>query len=303
MTQGQVVRLDQRGVLVVSGEDRHSFLQGLISNDVNKLVSVDAGPGRALHAALLTPQGKFLHEFFIAERDGRFLIDAEADRLEDLRKRLSLYRLRSKVQIAITPELAVFAAWGDTAKSVLGLGTDAGQSVAIGGGVAFVDPRLAEAGCRMIISDQDVASLGLATGSFVDWDQFRLGLGLIDGSRDLTVEKAILLENGFDEWGSVDFQKGCYMGQELTARTKYRALIRKRLMPVELDGPTPEPGTQIMLGEEEVGEMRSSAGSRGLALIRLEALAKAQTNGTPLTAAGARVTPHRPNWMALPTDV
>lgn len=117
-----------------------------------------------------------------------------------------------------------------------------------------------------------------------------------DGSRDLPVEKAILLEAGFDELAGVDWQKGCYIGQELTARTKYRALIKKRLLPVEIDGPLPPPGTPVMLGEEEAGEIRSGRGRLALALLRLDMVEKAGTADRPLTAGAARITPHKPEW-------
>jgi folate-binding protein YgfZ len=113
-----------------------------------------------------------------------------------------------------------------------------------------------------------------------------------DGSRDLPVEKAILLENGFDELHGIDWQKGCYMGQELTARTRYRGLVRKRLLPVEIDGPLPASGTPVMAGDKEAGEMRSGIDGLGLALLRLEHLDKG-----PLTAGGATLTPRKPDWV------
>jgi hypothetical protein len=112
-----------------------------------------------------------------------------------------------------------------------------------------------------------------------------------DGSRDLPVEKAILLENGFDELNAIDWDKGCYMGQELTARTRYRGLVRKRLMPVAIEGPAPEFGSALLLGDKEAGEMRSASGDIGLALVRLEALGQGA-----LTSGAARLTPSKPDW-------
>jgi folate-binding protein YgfZ len=119
-----------------------------------------------------------------------------------------------------------------------------------------------------------------------------------DGSRDLPVEKALLLENGFDELNGVDWKKGCYVGQELTARMKYRALTRKRLTPVRIEGPAPQPGTAVMLDDQEAGEMRSVHGTLGLALLRLEMIEQAEKDGRPLTAGEARVTPVKPAWAA-----
>jgi folate-binding protein YgfZ len=294
MTAKSHVVLENRGLLEVSGEDRTTFLQGLVSNDVTK-----AGPGRALYSAFLTPQGKYLHDFFIAERDGAFLLDCEGgERLASFHKRLTLYKLRSKAAIADrSADLAVIAVFGDGAAAALGLPeAEAGASIPFAGGVAFVDPRLAAAGARVLAPRAEalaaLSGLGIAEAAPADYDVHRIGLGLPDGSRDLHVERSILLENGFEELNGVSFDKGCYMGQELTARTKHRALIRKRLMPVTIEGPTPEPGTAITLDGEDAGEMHSASGSVGLAMIRLESLEK----GRALTCGEARLTPRKPDW-------
>lgn len=298
MAEKQFIILEQRGVLTVAGEDRRSFLQGLISNDIAKVAA-----DRAIYAALLTPQGKFLHDFFITEQGETLQLEAEAARLEDLRKRLSIYKLRSKVTIAIAGDLVVAAAIGDGALDALGLPAEPGAAKAWGGGVAYADPRLAAAGARLVLPRGTVADAltlaGFTPGLASDYDCLRAALGLPDGSRDLPVEKAILLENGFDELHGVDWKKGCYMGQELTARTKYRGLVRKRLMPVEIDGPAPDSGTPVMLGEAEAGEMRSSCGGVGLALLRLEHLEQAAAQGGVLTAGTAKLTPRQPDWMVL----
>lgn len=285
MAEARIIPLPHRGVLSVAGEDRRTFLQGLVSNDVNKVSET-----LAQWSAFLTPQGKFLHEFFVVERGGTLLLEGEAARLEDLKKRLSLYKLRAKVTIAVADDLAVHVLLGDD----LGLGAP-GAAKPLGGGVAFLDPRLAAAGVRLLLPKGETA--GFAIGEAAEYDRLRINLGLPDGSRDLLVDKSILLENGFEELHGVDFQKGCYMGQELTARTKYRGLIKKRLMPLTIQGPAPEPGTVLMLGESEAGEMRSVAGDVGLALVRLEALDKAAEG---LRAGEAVVFPKKPEWMVLP---
>lgn len=299
MADRRFIFLDHRGIVTVSGEDRRAFLQGIISNDIEK-----AGPDRAIYAAFLTPQGKFLHEFFITERDETFFLDCEAARAEDLRKRLSMYRLRSKVQIAVADGITVAACIGEGAAQALGLPDEAGAAKPLGGGVACVDPRLAAAGVRAVLPAAEVPSLaeaGFAQGALADYDAVRMALGLPDGSRDLIPEKAILLENGFDELHGVDWKKGCYLGQELTARTKYRGLVRKRLMPVEIDGPAPEPGTPLMLGATEAGEMRSASGSRGLAVVRIEQFERLQKDGGTLTAGEARLIPKKPDWVVFQT--
>ena len=192
--------------------------------------------------------------------------------------------------------LVVAAVFGPDAGAALGLEARAGVTAPFAGGVAFVDPRLADAGARAILPRSGAASAfaGLPAATAADYDRRRLDLGLPDGSRDMKVEKATLLENGFEELNGVDFEKGCYLGQEVTARTKYRGLVKKRLMPVAIDGPTPAAGTPVRAGGREVGEMRSAADGRGLALIRLDALGE----GAPpeLAAGEARLLPRRPPW-------
>ena len=139
-------------------------------------------------------------------------------------------------------------------------------------------------------------SHGFSAAPLQSYDELRLTLGVPDGSRDLVVDKALLLENGFDELNGVDWQKGCYMGQELTARTKYRALIRKRLFPVKVEGALPEPGAPVHLGDQEVGELRSGVGDRALAMLRVDAA----RSGQALSAGDTRLVPEIPGWMRLP---
>jgi folate-binding protein YgfZ len=140
-----------------------------------------------------------------------------------------------------------------------------------------------------------LATAGLNEGDFAEYDRRRLALGIPDGSRDLVLDKTILLEAGFDELNGVDWNKGCYIGQELTARTKYRGLIKKRLFPVRVDGPAPEAGALVMQDGHEAGEMRSSRDGVGLALLRLETIGKGR-----LTAGDATVSPSTLEWMRLP---
>ncbi len=288
------LELAERGVLAVSGPDARTFLQGLVSNDVLRVT-----PSMAVYAALLTAQGRYLHDFFIAEIAGALCLDCEASRRDDLLRRLKLYKLRSKVTLEdLTQRFAVAAMPGSAAIMALGLGPEPGAAKEMLGGVAFVDPRLAAMGARAILPREPMAAAltgaGFTAGAPAEYDTLRLTLGLPDGSRDLVVEKSLLLESGFDELNGVDWKKGCYVGQELTARTKYRGLVKKRLLPVRIDGPIPAPGTEIKAGAEEAGEMRSANGALGLALLRLEQIDK------ELTAGSAKVKPARPDWLRLP---
>ena len=292
------IPLPTRGVLAVSGPDARSFLQGMVSNDVDK---VDAET--AIYAGLLSPQGKFLYDFFIALDGDVFLLDCERERIADLAKRLGMFRLRAKAEIADrSEEMSVAAVVGDRAAEVLGLAPEHGRAGPFGQGVAFVDPRLAGLGARAVLpAASAVTSLeeaGLRQGDIADYETLRLSLGIPDGSRDIVVDRAFLLESNFEELHGVDFTKGCYVGQENTSRQKYRGTVRKRLLPVRVEGPLPEPGTPILLGDKEVGTMRSGFDGRAIALLRLEYVDEAKSSGTALTAGEATITPMPPPWAA-----
>ena len=265
----KLAHLPDRAVLAVTGADRVSFLNGLVSNDVTL-----AEPGRAVWAALLTPQGKWLADFFILSEGETLLLDCAADQAGMIAQRLTRFRLRA--QAAIEPAaLAVHAGWDMPAPPP--------------GAIAAPDPRLPEAGWRILAP----AAL-TASATHAAWNAHRLGLGLPDGARDLEAEKTVLLEAGFDELNGISWTKGCYMGQELTARTRYRGLLKRRLLPVEADTALPAHGTPVTTGEREVGEMRSSLGVRGLAMLRLDGLA------APLLAGGVAIAARIPDWVKLP---
>ncbi len=259
-----LARLPDRAVLELTGADRVGFLQGLVSNDVAL-----AAPGRLVWSALLTPQGKWLAEFFIGAAADRLLLDVDAALAPMVAQRLARYRLRADVQIAPTP-LHVAAGWDGPAPDG-----------------AALDPRLPDAGWRLV-----AATLPTDTSTPEAYELHRLRLGL-PGTADMESEKTTLLEAGYDELHGVSWTKGCYMGQELTARTKYRGLLKRRLVPVRIEGTLPEPGTPVLADGAEVGQMRSGRDDRGLALLRLDALDRA------LTSYGARLHPEPAAWMQL----
>jgi len=293
----QFIQLKNRGLLFITGPDKVKYLQGLVSNDVEKVTR-----DKSVYAALLNPQGKFLYDFFIFEYGNSLILDCERDQLEGLQKRLFLYKLRADVTLADQSEKwQVSALIGDTDTLKQKFPRDLGSVIAYGDGLICADPRLAEIGwrCIMPISDSKkiLVKLGFSQAKPCVYDNLRLKLGLPDGNRDLIFEKSILLESGFSELNGVDWNKGCFIGQELTARTKYRGLIKKRLIPVSFNGPPPEAGTPIYSKDKNAGEVRSSLandfGGIGLALIRLEAL----SNSADLLSEGVTVTPSRPHWM------
>jgi folate-binding protein YgfZ len=294
MSTGQnetkLVELEGRGVLAIAGEDRVAFLQGLVSNDVERVA-----PERAVYSALLTPQGKFLLDFIMTNDGERLLLECAADRLADFSKKLRIYKLRSKVELSdVSADFKIMAAFGAGALDVLGLPDAPGACVACLGGLAFTDPRLAAMGARLILpAGADTASLDLEAGTLEEYDAHRIPLGVPDGTRDMEVDKTVLLEAGFDELNGVDWKKGCYMGQELTARTKYRGLVKRRLIPITADGPLPAPGTQITVDGRDAGVVRSGQGGTAMAMIRLKML---EDGAGILTAGDVTVTPRKPDW-------
>ncbi len=291
MTESHYVRLDNRRILKITGDDARSFLQGLVSNDLDRVSA-----SHAIYAALLTPQGKYLHDFFIAELAEAFYLDCEAARIDDLLKRLRMYKLRAKVDIEVVEDLAVAVMFGDDIHDALALDPALGAAMEWLGGVIYTDPRLGEIGARAIlpINSLEIAlhDEALIPAPFENYDKLRLALGLPDGSRDLEVDKSTLLECGFEELHGVDFHKGCYMGQELTARTKHRGLVKKRLVPVSFDGKAPTAGAEITQEGKNAGEIRSTSDGQALAMLRLDSLA----NPAPLMAGDIAITPNKPVW-------
>jgi len=264
-----LAHLPSRGVLRLSGPDRVAFLNGLVSNEVTR-----AAPGHAVWAALLSPQGRYIVDFFIFSDGEALFLDAPAGGLPELQKRLARYKLRADVALDdVSATHHVHAVWHQLPPEIP---------------ITAADPRLPDAGYRMLSG-----TLLPATADESDYHAHRHRLGLPDGPPDLEPEKTLLLEANFDALNGVDFTKGCYMGQELTARTKYRGLIKRRLVPVALETSAPPPGTPILAEGAEVGTIRSAAGALALANLRLDAL------GKPLIAGSSLVTPRIPPWMNL----
>ena len=285
------IHLSQRRVIRITGDDARPFLQGLISNDIAR-----ADGTHGLYGALLTPQGKYLFDFFIVADGDALLLDVLGTDADALIKKLTMFKLRSKVALEDTSDTYdTYALFGDGADSVL---ADGKQTKTDDGVILYADPRLPGAGVRAIApKGWDAGALGGDAAKDEDYQRHRIAFGLPEAPLDLEKEKSILLESGFDELSGVDWKKGCYMGQELTARTKYRGLIKKRLVPVGIDGAA-TPGTDIMQGGKVVGDLRSVQGDIGMAMLRLAAIGAGET----LTAGGATLTPAPPAWFQMPED-
>ncbi|MCH8919035.1 MAG: folate-binding protein YgfZ, partial [Proteobacteria bacterium] len=254
MGQMTLTLLDDRAVVRVGGEDVREFLQNIITNDVTRVSA-----SQAIWAALLSPQGKYLHDFFVTATDDALMLDCEKARADDLVGRLQRYRLRSRVEIGqVTEDWVVAALMGTDADANALVGFE-GRGGPFHGGICYVDPRYGGMGARALVPRAAVAELLAAGFEKMEpgiHDYTRLCLGIPDGSRDLRVDKALPMENGFDALHGIDWDKGCYVGQENTARQKHRGVVRKRLMRVDVDGPPPAFGTPIMLGDKEAGVMR-----------------------------------------------
>ncbi len=266
----------ERGLVSVSGTDRRTFLQGLISQDVDRVSA-----SRAAYGAFLTPQGKYLHDFCLAEIGDRLILDGEPSRADELIQRMNRFKLRAQVELTAADDLTVLAVFGPDAPAVLDLPEEPGAAHPMAGGIAFVDPRSAELGCRLMLPTADlngvIADLAVEQGTFQAYDTLRISLGIPDGQRDMEVEKSILLECNFEALNGIDWDKGCYIGQEVTARTKYRGLAKRQLLPVKVEGAAPAPGTAILAGGKQIGEIRSIHDGLAIASLRLDALDDADT--------------------------
>jgi folate-binding protein YgfZ len=282
--------LPGRCVIAVSGPDAVHFLQGLLTQDLRL-----ATPERCLWSALLSPQGKFLHEMFIWRHGQAVLLETSAERSGDLLRRLALYRLRAKAEMVVTDAWTSCACLDIAAYPAL-VGLAEGSAVALPeGGVAAVDPRHAAMGLRLLLPREQ--SIPIDDATLHIWNRRRISLGIPDGQRDMIIDRALLLEHGFDALHGVAWDKGCYVGQELTARTHYRALVKKRLCPVAISGAPPDMGDILYDASGlEVGEMRSHAGDLGLALLRVSAIRA----GEPLRAGETLLQPEPPDWMTFP---
>jgi len=262
--------LSDRAVIALEGSEARVFLQGLITNDLDGLA-----PGRGIYAALLTPQGKILFDFLITEGDGALLLDCPVAAAEALVKKLKQYRLRAKIEIALRPQLAVYA----------GLTGRPGERA-----ISFADPRLTALGPRSIGA---VAEMPADLPGPAIYHALRLDLGVPEGN-DFGQDKIFALDAGLDELHAIAFDKGCYVGQELTARMKHRGTDRKRILTLSADAALPPSGSEVKSGESVLGELVSVYGSKAFALVRLDRLDAA---GNQLMVDKIPVALARPKWL------
>jgi len=272
----QAAFLPDRGVVKVSGEDARNFLNGLVTTDVAQLA-----PGQGRFGALLTPQGKIIVDFLITEapagHGGGFLIDCPRPLAQGLADKLGFYKLRAKVTVEnLSDSLGVIAAWGG--------------EPAMKPDLAFADPRDAELGWR-ILAPQELAQkvadlIGAGLADSTAYEAHRIACIAPRGGLDFMYGDAFPHETNMDRLHGVDFEKGCYVGQEVVSRMQHRGTARTRTVRIVLDDFVPEAGTPILAGDKQVGTMGSFAGQNGLALVRIDRVADALDAGVKLTSGG-----------------
>jgi folate-binding protein YgfZ len=275
------LHLTDRAVLALGGPQAREFLQGLVTNDLKRLA-----PGKALFSALLSPQGKILFDFLVAEGDGALLIDCAANVREALVRKLRMYRLRAQVEIEVRDQLGVFAA-------LAGHPEDRPLAYAARA-ISFADPRHPGLPHRSIGA---MAEMPAGLPGPAAYHALRRALGVPEAG-DFGSEKIFALDAGLEELNGVSFTKGCYVGQELTSRMKHRGTARKRILSVRADSAAgkalPAPGTPVIAGGQDIGEMLTADDGGGFALVRLDRLAE---NSGPVTVGEIAVTLIRPAWL------
>jgi tRNA-modifying protein YgfZ len=282
--------LPDRGVVKVAGEDAQNFLNGLVTTDVSRLK-----PGLGRFGALLTPQGKIVVDFLITEapagHGGGYLIDCPKALAQGLADRLKFYKLRAKVTVEnLSDDLGVLAAWD---------GKPATQP-----DLTFTDPRDERLGLRVLIppelKEKLAALIGAGLVDASDYEAHRIALGVPRGGLDFMYGDAFPHETNMDRLAGVDFDKGCYVGQEVVSRMQHRGTARTRSVKVLLDGPSPEAGATILAGDKPVGTIGSTAGGKGIALVRTDRVADALDAGQKLTAGGLDLRLAEPEIVRMP---
>jgi folate-binding protein YgfZ len=279
--------LPDRGVVKVSGEDARNFLNGLVTTDLTPL-----RPGLGRFGALLTPQGKITVDFLITEapagHGGGFLLDCPRALAQGLADKLGFYKLRAKVAVEnLSDSFGVLAAWDG--------------EPAVKPDLAFADPRSTALGWRILAPTELAQKVADLIGAdLVDssaYDAHRIAAGVPRGGLDFSYGDAFPHETNMDRLHGVDFDKGCYVGQEVVSRMQHRGTARTRTVRILFEDFSPEPGATILAGDKVVGTLGSTAAPNGLALIRVDRAADAIAAGTPLTSGGIAIRVANPDEL------
>jgi folate-binding protein YgfZ len=279
--------LPDRGSVKVAGNDARTFLNGLLTADVTKVA-----PEQARFGALLTPQGKIIIDCIVAEAPaedgGGFFLDVPRALAGEFVQKLNFYKLRAKVICEDLSEmLGVMAVWDGAGETDYGL--------------VYADPRLPGLGQRIMLpphlAKEAAADLKADLLEAAAYEAHRIALGVPRGGLDFAYGDAFPHETDMDQLAGVDFDKGCYVGQEVVSRMEHRGSARTRIVPVATkDGFLPDAGLPVMAGDKQVGITGSGAGTRGLAMLRLDRVADAKAAGLPLVAGGVPIEPRKPDW-------
>jgi folate-binding protein YgfZ len=282
--------LSDRGLIKVSGADARGFLNSLFTSELGQVK-----PGVGRFGALLTPQGKIVADFLVTEAPdddgGGFLIDCAGPLAQGLADKLGFYKLRAKVVVEnLSDRLGVLAVWD---------GKPATEP-----GPAFADPRDLRLGWRILVPAQlapkAAALIGAEPVDAAAYDAHRIACGVPRGGIDFSYGDAFPHETNMDRLHGVDFDKGCYVGQEVVSRMQHRGTARTRIVRLALDNARPEAGVEIRAGDKPVGTMGSSAEGIGLALIRIDRAADALDAAVPLMADGVSVRLADPGDLRIP---
>ena len=277
-TTGGIAHDPDRRVIRIDGVEAADFLQSILTSDVERL-----SEGHTRASALLTPQGRVLADLMVLRTADGFLVDCDASRADDLFTRLRRYRLRRPIDLVKLDDAHVWIGWD-------------GATMPDG---ASVDPRHSALGWRWI--DLKGESPLDATAPVQSWHAVRIAAGVPQGPVDLQPERALMLEAGLDRLGAVDFEKGCYVGQEVTARTHYRGLVKRRIVPLVVAGGVPESGADVKDGERSLGAVLSCAttgdGAVCLAAMRLSDIHRIMGEDSDLSADSLPARLTLPEWM------
>ncbi|HMN51870.1 MAG TPA: folate-binding protein [Xanthobacteraceae bacterium] len=280
--------LEERAVLRITGDDAKTFLDNVITNDVDSLL-----PDQARFAGLLTPQGKIVADFLVVrahdEDGGGFLIDAPRAIADDLAKKLAFYKLRAKVVIEDRPDLAVVAVLEGKATSETG--------------IVYDDPRHPTLGQRIILpaaeAKSDLENAGFKIAAADAYHTKRIALGVPDGGKDFVYSDAYPHEADMDQLNGVDFKKGCFIGQEVVSRMERKTMPRTRIVQVMFDT-APFPGVEVKAGDKPAGHMGSGENGKGIAMVRLDRVQAALAKGEKITAGGIEISLQKPAWARFP---
>lgn len=286
-----IAPLENRSVLKITGKDRQDFLQGISTNDVSTVTKETA-----VYTCFLTPQGKFLFDMFLMAADeDTWLADIEKDSASLLLAHLNKYKLRADVNFQEVADIDLYAIYGGAMPTQLTENAN-----------VFHDPRVPSLGWRAFVSkdnfsdfESDALKLAGDVMDFVNYDSFRLSMGVPDGRRDISPEKMHLVEANLEQLSGVSFKKGCFTGQELNARVYNRGLVKKRLLPMQVEQDVSSGDTVTDQSGKKIGTVTSQTGRYALALVKLESAREILAAPYEAQVNGNNVELYKPDWLVI----